>query len=730
MSEVRPIRVAVVGGGCAAMTAAFELTRPERQGRYQVTVYQQGWRLGGKGASGRGAADRIEEHGLHIWMGFYENAFRIMRDCYAELGRDPARCRIATWRDAFFPASEVGVMEGDGDGPWQAWTASFPPMPGLPGDPFTAENPFTVSGYLGRALQLVQTLLDSARRRQDASPAVDAPSWRTLASPEAILAGLGRLARYGGLATAAGLAEGARGLQTLFELWSRLPPARGAEGPFGFVVEAVAKSLQQLLAGWAEKDDEVRRLWTIADLLLTVVRGSVRFGLVTDPRGFDAIDGYDYREWLEINGASRATLDSAFVRGGGYNLSFSYEGGDLTRPRTSAGQALRGALRMFFTYRGAFFWKMSAGMGDIVFAPLYEVLRRRGVRFEFFHRLENVRLADEVGLAPGERPHVEALEFDVQATARGGEYRPLVDVRGLPCWPSRPDYDQLEDGERLEREGWEFESFWDRRKVDTKTLRVVEDFDFVVLGVGVGAIPHVCREIVARDPRWRRMVERVQSVETQAFQVWMSPGVADLGWKGPEGITLAGFVEPFDTWADMPHLLPEESWPAEKEPRSLAYFCSVLPAPAGEPDRSQEGYPAARREEVRAAAVRFLERDVRHLWPAAAPAGDFRWDLLVSPDESNAGDTAAPAGAERFGSQFWTANVNPSDRYTLSLPGTAQDRISPLDNSYDNLTITGDWTSCGLIAGCVEAAVMSGRLAAHALCRSPALAEIVGFDHP
>ena len=730
--------MAVVGGGCAAMTAAFELTRPEHQGRYQVTVYQQGWRLGGKGASGRGPADRIEEHGLHVWMGFYENAFRILRDCYAELGRDPARCRIATWRDAFVPASEVGVMEGAGDGPWRAWTSRFPPMPGLPGDPFTAENPFTVSGYLGRAVQLVLTLLDSARARQApqdtaAPPPVDAPSWRTLASPEAILAGLGRLARYGGLATAAGLAEGARGLQALFELWGRLPPARGAEGPLGFLAEAVAKSLQQLLAGWAEKDEEVRRLWTIADLLLTVVRGSIRFGLVTDPRGFDAIDGYDYREWLEINGASRATLDSAFVRGGGYNLSFSYEGGDLARPRTSAGQALRGALRMFFTYRGAFFWKMSAGMGDVVFAPLYEVLRRRGVRFEFFHRLENVRLADVGGLATGERPYVEALEFDVQAKVRGGgEYQPLIDVRGLPCWPARPDYGQLEDGERLEREGWDFESFWDLRKVDTRTLRVVEDFDFVVLGVGIGAIPHVCREIVARDPRWRRMVERVQSVETQAFQVWMRPGVAELGWTGPEGITVSGFVEPFDTWADMGHLLPEESWPAEGAPRSIAYFCSVLPTPevpeGGEPDRSQAGYPAARREEVRAAAVRFLERDVRHLWPAAAAGssvgGGFRWDLLVSPT----GDT--PAGPERFASQFWTANVNPSDRYTLSLPGTAQDRISPLDNSYDNLTITGDWTSCGLIAGCVEAAVMSGRLAAHALCRSPALEEIVGFDHP
>lgn len=80
-----PTRVAIVGGGVAALTTAFELTSPELGGRYAVTVYQMGWWLGGKGASSRGVADRIEEHGLHLWMGFYENAFRLMRECYAEL---------------------------------------------------------------------------------------------------------------------------------------------------------------------------------------------------------------------------------------------------------------------------------------------------------------------------------------------------------------------------------------------------------------------------------------------------------------------------------------------------------------------------------------------------------------------------------------------------------------------------------------------------------------------
>lgn len=45
-----PIKVAIVGGGCAGLAAAWELSKlPD----YQVDVYEKSWRLGGKGASGR-----------------------------------------------------------------------------------------------------------------------------------------------------------------------------------------------------------------------------------------------------------------------------------------------------------------------------------------------------------------------------------------------------------------------------------------------------------------------------------------------------------------------------------------------------------------------------------------------------------------------------------------------------------------------------------------------------
>jgi len=207
-----------------------------------------------------------------------------------------------------------------------------------------------------------------------------------------------------------------------------------------------------------------------------------------------------------------------------------------------------------------------AGMGDIVFAPFYEVLRNRGVSFEFFHRLERVRLASPGSLGAGERPHVHALEFDLQAKVSRGEYQPLFDLDGLPCWPSKPDYSQLNDGARLEDEGRDFESHWDRRRVGTRTLLASRDFDFAVLGVGFGAVPYVCQDLIKRDRRWRDLVKHLKTVETQAFQLWMREDMSSLGWNNPP-VALSAFVQPFETWADMGHLIEEERWPSR--PRAI-----------------------------------------------------------------------------------------------------------------------------------------------------------------
>jgi uncharacterized protein with NAD-binding domain and iron-sulfur cluster len=717
MSNQKPIRVAIIGGGCAGATTAFELTRPEHAGRYQVTLYQLGWRIGGKGASGRGPADRIHEHGLHLWMGFYENAFRVMRECYAELQRDPTQCRIADWRDAFTPDHFSGIADLSPSGRWLPWKVNLPPFDGMPGDPGNQLPRWSIADYLARSLTLVRTLLSAVQSRESTPPVTGTPGTtggRTtgVGTPESLLEDVTRLLKLGQLATLAAVVEALGLVEAVLGVLPRFP-----ESVLVRFLDAISTAARGQLEKVTEKDDELRRLWEIIELVLAVVRGSIRFRLLTDARGFDAIDDYDCREWLRLNGASERAINSAFVRAL-YDLAFAYEDGDVARPRIAAGQAVRGALRAFFTYRGAFFFKMRSGMGDVVFTPFYEVLKRRGARFEFFHRLENVKLVEASRLKPGERPYVEALEFDVQAEIQGGgEYQPLVDVRGLPCWPAEPDYSQLVDGERLKNEGWKFESHWDKRKVGSKVLRVGQDFDLVVLAVGGGAVKYVCKDFLERDPRWREMVERVKSVPTQAFQIWMSAGMRELGWDEPP-INLSGFVEPFDTWADMTHLSSEESWP--RAPQSIAYLCSVL-RDAPEAEQQAPSFPEAQHEKVRRDAVRFLNRDVVHLWPRALrKPGEFRWEVLMDPREEQTGEPGAQ-GEARFSSQYWTANVNPTDRYTLSLPGSLRYRISPLDPTYDNFTVAGEWTDSGFNEGCVEAAVMSGL---------PRLEDITGFDHP
>ena len=62
-------KISIIGGGIGGLTAAYELTDPKLKNKYDITLYQMGWRLGGKCATGRNQARnmRIEELSLiHI----------------------------------------------------------------------------------------------------------------------------------------------------------------------------------------------------------------------------------------------------------------------------------------------------------------------------------------------------------------------------------------------------------------------------------------------------------------------------------------------------------------------------------------------------------------------------------------------------------------------------------------------------------------------------------------
>lgn len=709
-----PVRVVIIGGGCGAMTAAYELSRPEHNGRYAVTVYQQGWRLGGKGASGRGPSGRVEEHGLHVWLGFYENSFRMMRECYSALEASPEGSPFGPWQDAFLPEMDVGLFSRSGSADWQKWTGRFPPRPGLPGDPLPPQAAYSMAGYLQQAVAMLRTLILDVDVSTPTEP-------RDGVQPGDLFEAMAGWLAGGTFTGAALIVEGLGLLSSALRILP-LP----LEAPLIRFVEELNTSIRSWLEERWLSDHPKRYIWEIVDLVLAIIVGSFRFNLLRDPRGLDAIDHYECREWLRLNGASERAVRSPFVVGL-YDLALAYEDGDASKPALAAGQAIRGSLRMFFGYRGSLFWRLRAGMGDVVFAPLYELLRRRGVRFQFFHKLTNVQIPAGPPIQPGDRSHVEALDFDVQAEIHDHrDYAPLISVGDRPCWPSQPDFSQLVDGDRLRLEQRDFESHWDRTFTSRRRLEVKRDFDAVVLGVSVGAVPHVCSQILARDQRWATMVEKVKTTATQAFQLWLQEDLSQLGWQGPPYIVSA-FDKPFDTWCDMAHVIPEEAW--QRSPATSIYFCGVLKDPPEPPPDSDSHYPLQRADEVRENAIAFLRNAGSALWPLAYDAaGTFRWELLADPGPSQ--DAVELRGEQRFLSQYWRANVNPTDRYVLALPGSLKHRISPLDPTYDNLTIAGDWTDCGFNEGCTEAAVISGRLAAHALSASPSLAEIHGYDHP
>ena len=412
MAVDKPIKVAVIGGGCASIAAAFELTQPEHKlpnGRpkYAVTVYQMGWRLGGKAASGRGPKGRIEEHGLHVWLGFYENAFRLMRACYQELTDDPQ-----SWRKYFFPDSHIGVAGDSSKDGWEAWTAYFPPTEGLPGDPLDDQhNPFTLGSYLARAVVLLRTLLLSVHtdlgprrkhgkgKRSSTDAALDAGRLEfSTASPRLLVDKMAQMLRVGVLSTAAGLLQAMLILEVALRHRVTLP---GSDYTVLEFIEAVATNTRRQLEDVVAIDPHLRKRTEIIELVLAILVGVVRDKLLTNPIGLDAINGIDCRDWLLRHGATRGAVDSAFVRGL-YNMAFADQAIAGKKRGLAAGQALRGALRMFFTYRGALFWRMRGSMGDVVFAPFYQVLKKRGVKFEFFHRLEKVKVVDRDKLAKDE----------------------------------------------------------------------------------------------------------------------------------------------------------------------------------------------------------------------------------------------------------------------------------------------------------------------------------------
>jgi uncharacterized protein with NAD-binding domain and iron-sulfur cluster len=689
--------VAVLGGGVGGMTAAFELTAtPELRERFEVTVYQLGWRNGGKGASGRNAAiaDRIEEHGLHVWFGFYDNAFRVMRDAYEELGR-PRGTPLATFEDAFHHCDQLVLYDRQGDG-WHPLRFDCPRNLLRPGDPGELPTFWEI------AATAIRFALHGWRGLRDDRDELAAPEAHTDLIPDwfenlaADLAGELLELPLDVAERLLGLAERLADLRAGHT--NHALPQQAAQ-PLLLVrlLEAFREWLwTAVVARRVDDDPELRFFFTIVDAGVSTVAGIVKDGILE--HGFDVVNGEDWAAWLRRHGAREVTIgrtpaERSPVLRAVYDVAFAYPGGDIDSANCAAGTATSDLLRLAFSYRGSIMYKMQAGMGDVVFAPLYEVLKRRGVRFEFFHAVTALHSGGN-GIDSIEVVRQAELADDVAS------YEPLTPVKGLDCWPSEPDWSQLEPAAN----GVDFEAELNPLGRPAHRLERGRDFDEVVLGIPVGALPDICGELMARDERFKRGVETAVTVRTQAFQLWTNKDARQLGWAFDENSVTGCYVEPLDTFCDMTHLLPRESWQLADDTKSIGYFCGVLD------DRRGETHAQAT-DRAKRNAIEFVERDLAELWPAATHRGKFDWGVLVDRDGAR--------GPARFDSQYWRANTSPWERYVLTPAGTVEHRLPSDDSGFANLKLAGDWTRTGIDGGCVEAAVISGIDAARAISGDP-----------
>jgi hypothetical protein len=440
-----------------------------------------------------------------------------MRECYAELGRPPS-APLATLDTAFAPCGNLVLYE-EHDGRWLGWPIDFASNSMQPGEPAQL---VAFWDMVHLALGWLRDLWTSLGRKRPELASAAARHGGLIGWLRTVEHDVESLFEVAATAAAVGL------LEVAYRVAEGRATGRAArsESHLPLVTRALDEFRTWLWAWSSAIDhDELRFFFT------SWIRPRRRDPLARR-RGVRAVRQSRplrgaRRAWLGRHGAPPLTLTAGPLVRFMYDLAFASRDGDVTRQDLAAGVALTAALRLVFTYKGAFFFKMQAGMGDTIFAPFYEVLSRRGVAFEFFHAVTRLGLT-------ADRHAVDSIQVVPQARLAVTTYDPLVEVNGLPCWPSEPRWEQLADGECLQRLGVDFE-----QEVPSpiggvpRVLRRGEDFDLVVLAIPPAAAAPLCAELIAdpANPKFRAMIEGLPSTMTQAFQLWVTRPLEALGWR-------------------------------------------------------------------------------------------------------------------------------------------------------------------------------------------------------
>lgn len=699
-------KILIVGGGPAGLAAALSLTdptlHPTWQEDYEVTVLQLGWRLGGKGATGRRgtthqAADgtwhlegdaRIQEHGIHLFGNMYTNAMRMLDGCLEELPPGPDGTK-ETIEEVLVPSNHLTMADMID----RRWELTSQTMPHNDMEPWGPADHVDAKAFVKEILdELIALFLEAFGPGEGAA-----------------------LAAHAGHHA---LAE----LKLVHEREHLAPsaPHAGRHRDALDLVDAARLHLRSHLdrAEGTSRYARLRSVWCQIELYSTVLRGVIADKIFE--RGLGTVDGEDYLHWLRRHGMDEAAVSSSVTQMPA-QICFQVVDGDTSIPPTMATSSfLWFVLRQLLSCGQGSYW-FTRGTGDTVVAPFYRVARDRGVRFEFFRKVEELVFDADTG-------RIERIEVQVQATTvDDADYDPLVVLPDATLgWPANPIYGQLEQGAELEAQGVDLESWWTPwQGVGHETLRADVDFDCVISALPLPSVEHLAPTLV-EHARWKPAVEAMGGIATIAAQMWTNVTTYDLGLPhlpGTDRTCGTAAVQPLGM-ADMSDVIAAESWPAEGGPKGLLYVCGPMAHRGPWPAPDQHDTPELLDDWAKATFVGWL-RTAASVLPASATdpfvGGAFDPALLYT-------EGVDAQGQERVDFQYWRANADPNERYVPSPPGTGALRPEAWQSGASNLALASDWISTGMDIGSFEGAVMSGLLAAHALTGFPALDQIVGYD--
>ncbi len=705
-------KISILGGGIAGLTSAYELTNEDNwQDKYDITIYQMGWRCGGKAATGLGKNGRIEEVGVHIFQGWYHNAFRMVKEVYKEIEENNLApdTPFKSWRDAFIPNPYTFNTEYDKKNKsWHNWTMVFPNNTYTPGTAIQTDFFTLIKEGLGI---VIATLVGSPFQKKKNGKKkviskvlqkiffkVNVPE-REEKNPE----------NKSNTITNRILGKVSKSLELIIVKLTTYRYRKNISIFINLLVK-IYRGLKNFFQIGAKhcgnKTKKLRRVLRMIELGLVCVEGIYTdvYDSKTGIYNWDAINDYDFREWLCKHGASKELLEFSIVRFIYYGTFGNVYGGNGTIEQGKIGADI--GVKMvtkISNYKGCFVWYLAAGTGGTFLAPLTLVLKNRGVKFEYFHKATKIAYSDN--------ENIQEIEIDVQVDLKKeiSEYNPFIIQKGIHQWTSEPDLSQIDpvQAKRIEQENINLESsFTDWKPVGSKILKKGKDFDLIILATSIQPIKYIAKDIISKNLQWKNMVDNIATTPTLNVQFWLNKTDKELGfdhgqWGMQEGqyANTVIYEDYLYSWTSMSYLEKIENW-KNHEPHQISYWCGVWPENTGVKNHR---IPALKNH-----THKWMNSNMEWFWPNAIKNDEFDYNLLCSNKETL---------SEKFDDQFFQINDDPTMQYVLGRPGTNQFRIKSDETGYKNLFFAGDWTDFGLNVGYMEGTVQSGIQCANGIKR-------------